>query len=122
MTPANSARLAIRPETTPLFLGSHAAGAVCHSPPISGSLRAGARHWSRAASWPRSAGDGDPRAMPCRLRIGKGSGHLCGSVGQSQPGAAAKILENMSPLAYMLQERIPGMLAVQDLFERRMAN
>lgn len=32
------------------------------------------------------------------------------------------ILENMSPLAYMLQKRIPGMLAVQDLVERRMAN
>jgi hypothetical protein len=33
-----------------------------------------------------------------------------------------EILENMSPLAYMLQKRIPGMLAVQDLVERRMAN
>jgi hypothetical protein len=32
------------------------------------------------------------------------------------------ILENMSPLALMLQKRIPGMLAVQDLVERRMAN
>lgn len=32
------------------------------------------------------------------------------------------ILENMSPLAYMLRKRIPGMLAVQDLVERRMAN
>ena len=32
------------------------------------------------------------------------------------------ILENMSPLAYMLQKRIPGMLAVRDLVERRMAN
>lgn len=32
------------------------------------------------------------------------------------------ILENMSPLVYMLQKRIPGMLAVQDLVERRMAN
>jgi hypothetical protein len=32
------------------------------------------------------------------------------------------ILENISPLAYMLQKRIPGMLAVQDLVERRMAN
>ena len=32
------------------------------------------------------------------------------------------ILENMSPLMYMLQKRIPGMLAVQDLVERRMAN
>jgi hypothetical protein len=32
------------------------------------------------------------------------------------------ILENMSPLGYMLQKRIPGMLAVRDLVERRMAN
>jgi hypothetical protein len=32
------------------------------------------------------------------------------------------ILENMSPLAYMVQKRIPGMLAVRDLVERRMAN
>jgi hypothetical protein len=32
------------------------------------------------------------------------------------------ILENMSPLAYMLRKRIPGMLAVRDLVERRMAN
>ena len=32
------------------------------------------------------------------------------------------ILENMSPLAYMLQRRIPGMLSVRDLVERRMAN
>lgn len=32
------------------------------------------------------------------------------------------ILEDMSPLALMLQKRIPGMLAVQDLVERRMAN
>jgi len=28
----------------------------------------------------------------------------------------------MSPLALMLQKRIPGMLAVQDLVGRRMAN
>jgi hypothetical protein len=33
-----------------------------------------------------------------------------------------EILEHMSPLAYMLQKRIPGMLAVRDLVERRMAN
>ena len=32
------------------------------------------------------------------------------------------IIEDMSPLMYMLQKRIPGMLAVQDLVERRMAN
>jgi Protein of unknown function (DUF2384) len=32
------------------------------------------------------------------------------------------ILENLSPLTYMLQKRIPGMLVVQDLVERRMAN
>ncbi len=32
------------------------------------------------------------------------------------------ILEDMSPLALMLQKRIPGMLAVQDLVERRVAN
>lgn len=32
------------------------------------------------------------------------------------------ILENMSPMGYMLQKRIPGMLAVRDLVERRMAN
>jgi hypothetical protein len=32
------------------------------------------------------------------------------------------ILENMSPLAYMLRKRIPGMLAVRDLVEHRMAN
>jgi hypothetical protein len=32
------------------------------------------------------------------------------------------ILENMSPLEYMIQKRIPGMLAVQDLVEHRMAN
>jgi hypothetical protein len=32
------------------------------------------------------------------------------------------ILENMSPLAYMLRKRIPGMLAVRDIVERRMAN
>jgi len=32
------------------------------------------------------------------------------------------ILEDMSPLAYMLRKRIPGMLAVRDLVERRMAN
>ena len=32
------------------------------------------------------------------------------------------ILENMSPLAYMLQKRIPGMLELQGLVERRMAN
>jgi len=32
------------------------------------------------------------------------------------------ILENMSPLEYMLRKRIPGMLAVRDLVERRMTN
>jgi hypothetical protein len=32
------------------------------------------------------------------------------------------ILENLSPLAYMLQKRIPGMIAVRDLVEHRMAN
>ena len=32
------------------------------------------------------------------------------------------ILENLSPLECMLQRRIPGMLMVQDLVERRMAN
>jgi hypothetical protein len=32
------------------------------------------------------------------------------------------ILEDMSPLEYMLRKRIPGMLAVRDLVERRMAN
>jgi Protein of unknown function (DUF2384) len=32
------------------------------------------------------------------------------------------ILENTSPLEYMLRGRIPGMLAVRDLVERRMAN
>ncbi|HVB78986.1 MAG TPA: antitoxin Xre/MbcA/ParS toxin-binding domain-containing protein [Candidatus Binataceae bacterium] len=32
------------------------------------------------------------------------------------------ILENLSPLECMLQKRIPGMLMVQDLVERKMAN
>jgi Protein of unknown function (DUF2384) len=32
------------------------------------------------------------------------------------------ILENMSPLEYMLGKRIPGMLGVRDLVERRMVN